>query len=407
MMKNYDFIVVGSGAGGGTIAKELSLRGKRVALLEAGGWIKPGKALKHYVIEQFGGVEAWWVKGVGGATEVALGNGVRALSNRFSLLGLNLEEEFREAETEMGITLTPSSFHGEGTKRILDAASKIGYNFTPMPKFIDFERCSNCGLCTIGCPYAAKWSASKEVSEAKKLGAKIITRANVTKIIIHNGKADGVIYRSDNTLHEVYASNVILCSGAISTPRLLQGIGLSEAGEGLFLDVFITVGGVLKGIKLNKELPMQVYLAMDKFILSPHYSMFLLPYLESKGFRVSKENVLGLMVKIADEPAGMVKTSSVEKHLTKKDMNLLLRGKKIAEEILLTAGADPESIIATFPRGFHPGGTAAMGKVTNKNFETEFNGLFVCDASLLPEAPGAPPILTIVALAKRLAKMLV
>ncbi|RLG42277.1 MAG: hypothetical protein DRN78_03390 [Thermoproteota archaeon] len=32
--------------------------------------------------------------------------------------------------------------------------------------------------------------------------------------------------------------------------------------------------------------------------------------------------------------------------------------------------------------------------------------LFVSDASALPEAPGAPPVLTIVALSKRLSKLL-
>jgi choline dehydrogenase-like flavoprotein len=40
------------------------------------------------------------------------------------------------------------------------------------------------------------------------------------------------------------------------------------------------------------------------------------------------------------------------------------------------------------------------------NLETDIKGLFVADASVFPSAPGAPPILTIIALAKRLAKYL-
>lgn len=40
-------------------------------------------------------------------------------------------------------------------------------------------------------------------------------------------------------------------------------------------------------------------------------------------------------------------------------------------------------------------------------WNTEIEGLFIADASVLPEAPGAPPMLTIMALAKRLGKKLV
>ena len=57
-------------------------------------------------------------------------------------------------------------------------------------------------------------------------------------------------------------------------------------------------------------------------------------------------------------------------------------------------------------RAGHPGGTAAIGKVVNIEQETEINRLFVSDASVLPKAPGAPPVLTIVALSKSFSKKL-
>ncbi|MHC4592251.1 MAG: GMC oxidoreductase, partial [Planctomycetota bacterium] len=68
--------------------------------------------------------------------------------------------------------------------------------------------------------------------------------------------------------------------------------------------------------------------------------------------------------------------------------------------------ADTNSFVVTRPQGAHPGGTAAIGKVVNADLQTEVDNLFVCDASVLPNAPGLPPIPTIVALAKRLAKAL-
>jgi len=40
------------------------------------------------------------------------------------------------------------------------------------------------------------------------------------------------------------------------------------------------------------------------------------------------------------------------------------------------------------------------------NLATEVDGLSVCDASVIPEAWGLPPTLTILALARRLARQL-
>ncbi|MDD2657995.1 MAG: GMC oxidoreductase, partial [Candidatus Pacebacteria bacterium] len=68
------------------------------------------------------------------------------------------------------------------------------------------------------------------------------------------------------------------------------------------------------------------------------------------------------------------------------------------------AGAAAETIVTTKVRGAHPGGTAAIGEVVDKNLQTKIKNLYVADASVLPKSPGLPPIVTIVALAKRLAK---
>ncbi|KUK74408.1 GMC oxidoreductase, partial [Methanobacterium sp. 42_16] len=76
-------------------------------------------------------------------------------------------------------------------------------------------------------------------------------------------------------------------------------------------------------------------------------------------------------------------------------------------EILTEIGVDPSSIVATPLRGAHPGGTAAMGKVVDRSLETRIKNLFIADASVIPQAPGRPPILTITSLSKRLAKNII
>ena len=114
------------------------------------------------------------------------------------------------------------------------------------------------------------------------------------------------------------------------------------------------------------------------------------------------------MAKTTDDPAGRVfPDGSVSKPVTEADRRRLQEGSAISREILVKAGAEPKSIVVSKVQGAHPGGTAAVGKVVDKELQTTVDGLFVCDASVLPVTPGLPPMLTIGALAKRLAKTLV
>jgi choline dehydrogenase-like flavoprotein len=64
----------------------------------------------------------------------------------------------------------------------------------------------------------------------------------------------------------------------------------------------------------------------------------------------------------------------------------------------------PELLAVT--RGITTGGSAKIGDVVDSNLATEIDGLFVCDCSVIPEAWGLPPTLTILALARRLARQL-
>jgi choline dehydrogenase-like flavoprotein len=113
------------------------------------------------------------------------------------------------------------------------------------------------------------------------------------------------------------------------------------------------------------------------------------------------------MTKIIDDPAGRVyKDGTFSKPITARDRERLQEGFSISREILVKAGAKSKSITASRVQGAHPGGTAAIGTVVDTDLQTKVDNLFVCDASVLPASPGMPPILTIAALATRLAKTL-
>ncbi len=125
------------------------------------------------------------------------------------------------------------------------------------------------------------------------------------------------------------------------------------------------------------------------------------------GFMLPDDRLLGLMVKTRDDMVGRIyPDGTVSKPVTPADRKRLDDGAAVAKEILVKAGAAEKSFVVTKVQGAHPGGGAAIGTVVDKDMQTKLDGLFVCDASALPETPGLPPILTIVALAKRLGKAL-
>ncbi|MTK63564.1 MAG: GMC family oxidoreductase, partial [Methanobacterium sp.] len=333
---------------------------------------------------------------MGGSTLVTLGNGVQDCAVDFKDWGIDLTSDLEETKKELTLSKLPDSHFGDGTKRIMESAETMGFEVEKMPKFIDPSSCKPCGKCALGCLQDAKWTSMAYIHEAEKYGAKIIENTPVTDIIVSEGKVRGV--KSFDKKFE--ADIVILAAGAIETPRLLQKIGIN-AGNNLFVDTFVTVGGILKNIKFNSELQMNAIIKFDNFIIGPHFTDDLVNDLHKH--KAKKKDVLGLMLMIKDESSGKVTQDKVIKFNTKDDLARLAEGSALAASILIEAGVDPKTIVSTHARGAHLGGTASIGDVVDKNLQTKIEGLYVADASVFPKSPGAPPVLTIIALAKRLA----
>lgn len=433
----YDVIVVGTGAGGSTAARELSINGFNVLMLEKGDYIESGsvtgeiKTLKLSLnLDKCRGVESYpseeypflkydgelmYIEGVGGTTTAALANACYACTScysnsptaQFKIHDLELFEELMESSRDLNVGPLPQELTGPVTRKIWDATEKLGYFVEPMPKFIEYPFCNSCGLCIAGCNRGAKWDGAVFVHDALKAGATLVTDFEVQKILHSAGKCSGVEGVDGQGNTKIYhAPRVVLAAGALHTPPILKNSGiLKGVGEGLFTDLFITVGGFLKDAGLNQELPMGIKSEFGAYFISPHFSSLLIPLMAEKGFNARNEDVVGLMVKIADAANGSLNDEgSISKPLTSLDLKLLTEGYDKSVEILTEIGVDPESIVSTAIRGAHPGGTAAMGKVVDCSLESSIQGLFIADASVIPQAPGRPPILTITSLAKRLAK---
>ncbi len=419
----YDFVIVGSGVGGATIARELSAKDRKVLVVEKGRYHRLGsewEALKYYskplasllpMEKSKGGVEMFRTLMVGGSSVVTLGNGVRPSEDALKGFGFSLDEELREAERDLNVSPYPEDMMGERTKRLKSAAEELGYEVKPMPKFIDFSKCRGCGMCVTGCRYGAKWSSQMFLADFLRHRGKMVVNTSVDRVIHSSGEVKGILVHGPRGAYEIEAENVILAAGGIGTPIILQRSGLSSAGGNLFADLFVNTYGLVDD-RMDEEAGMATVIdefhSSHGFMLSPimdtplHMFLYLPMFRKTRVLR--RNRLLGIITKISDDSSGRVDADgTINKDVTKNDRAKLERGVKISKDILLEAGVKSSSMFTTGVRGAHPGGTAGVGRVVNPELETEISRLFVSDASIIPEALGLPPVLTIVAFSKKLA----
>ena len=397
-------IIVGTGAGGGILAYELSKGNVPVTIIEKGPYIESGDAFNYYD-KYSDDVDLLTTTCIGGASIVSMSNMVRALDEELLDFGVDLSDAYEYVEELVGVHQLDDSHIGSGTQAFLDAGRELGLKTLKMPKAIREEDCIQCGKCAFGCPVNAKWSGKDFVDLAVENGAELICDAEVIEVLSDEGKACGVTYVKDNVENSVYADTVILSAGAIGTTLILRKSGIDDAGSEIFFDPFVSVGGYLKDINFNTEVQMAGLVIGENFVLSPHFSSFIRANIPDDS--VTDKDILSIMVKTPDECRGYVgDDGDVVKINTIQDIRFLAEGTATAGFILQKAGVDPNTIGSTVYRGAHPGGTAAIGKIVDSNLQTEIDGLYVSDASVLPISPGKPPILTILALSKRLADYL-
>ena len=407
--------IVGSGAGGAMVAQELARAGKDVVIIERGSdmsWFEGMEDLElgRSLYQENGkypktreGFSILKGLNVGGTTELAIGHGVRSLEEEFKNLGIDLEQAFRETEDELGVNPMPKEHIGPNAGLLTDAAESLGMAITTWNKFIDFDLCTHCGRCVITCPTGAKWSANRVIDKLKTMeNVLLLTETRVKSVNVSLGRASGVVCETSNGPLQINAQTVILCAGGLGTPVILQNSGV-KAGQSLFLDLFTIVYGRSSKFVMGLEPSMPTIFDEHKgrgYVLSPHVDVALMFQGLSGWF--GDRPPYGIMVKTKDSNEGKVdEKGRVFKYLTADDRNNFSEGEKLAGDILRQAGVESDFITVSKPIGGHPGGTAAIGEVINPNLECkDVKGLYVCDASVFPNSPGLPPILTIASLAK-------
>ena len=421
--KEFDAIVVGTGPGGGTVAKELTASGKKVLILEWGN-NEPIKGTAAQAISQMmvPGKSFLITNGMlgiargittGGSSIFYYGTAFEPPVDMFKSYGVDITLEIEEVRKELPIGRLADDLIGPMTKRMMESAGDLGYQWEKLPKFNFQDKCkADCWKCNWGCPEGAKWNARMFVEDAVNNGAVLINHARVTSVIKDNGKAVGVNYRKKGQRLSAMAPLVILSAGGIGSPMILRQSGISQAGYDFFYDPLIAVMGTVKDIKGGREIPMSTgihmedegYLMTDMTFPLTLHTIFTAQVLKfHKMF--SHANTLQIMIKIKDDLGGYLTDSGgVRKGLTKNDKEKFARGFKRAKSILENAGAT--NVSKSWYVAAHPGGTCKINDIVDTNLMTEFENLYVCDCSVVPEAWGLPPTFTLVSLAKRLAKHL-
>ncbi|QND64398.1 GMC family oxidoreductase [Mesorhizobium loti] len=277
-------VIIGSGAGGGTLGNELAQKGVDVVILEAGArheyedfindewgsfaqlaWTDKRTTSGDWrVAKDFPNLPAWIVKSVGGSTTHWAGASLRFQEHEFKTLstygkleGANLldwpitlaemEPYYAKAEAKLGVTGTNDwpRLPGNNNFKVLKAgADKLGYKecHTGNMAINSVERddrnsCQQTGFCFQGCKWGAKWSTLyTEIPKGEATGH-LEVRPNAMAIKINHdasGKVTGVVYADkDGKLQEQKARIVAVAGNSIESPRLLLNSASGKFPNGL------------------------------------------------------------------------------------------------------------------------------------------------------------------------------
>ncbi|MFL5251401.1 MAG: GMC family oxidoreductase [Rhodopila sp.] len=276
---NSVVVIVGSGAGGGTLANELAQKGIDVVCLEAGPRLTLGDIVNDndtmfgrlsWLDKRVGtgdltaNLPLWVCKTVGGTTVHWAGAALRFQEHEFrtrtvygDIQGANLLDWplslddlapfYDKAEDKMGVTGTHGipRLPGNNNYKVLAAGAKrVGYKeFHTGNMAINSQprdgrpACHQIGFCMEGCAIGAKWSTLyTEIPKAEATGH-FELRPNCMALRINhdaNGLVTGVVYADKDGNHQEQKARAVCVAGnSVESPRLLLNSASSKYPDGL------------------------------------------------------------------------------------------------------------------------------------------------------------------------------
>jgi choline dehydrogenase-like flavoprotein len=281
--EEVDFAIVGTGAGGGTLAARLAEAGFSVVAFDAGLFWRP---LEDFASDERAQGGLFWTDAriTGGADPIELGannsgRGVGGSTVHYTMIALRWRPEWFKARSLLGYGRDwPISFAelepyyeeveealavsgpvrypwGKRRRRyprrahpvnaaglvLARGAERLGIPWSPLPlATLSSPRglahpCVYRGFCAYGCSTNAKQSVLVTfIPRALKAGAEIRDLAMVGRIEIGaRGTATGLIYHRGGEWRRQRARHVVVAGYAVETPRLLLNSACPQFPDGL------------------------------------------------------------------------------------------------------------------------------------------------------------------------------
>lgn len=443
----WDAIVIGSGASGGRIAKNLTDKGAKVLLLEAG---------RHYSAKDFpksefdASLQLYWSggaelnhdaklgflrgKGVGGTTLVN-----QALLDRFDdfvwdewkdrsgvdFKDLEIEKMYDEVEASLSIQTIEKQNFGMNTQKFIQAFDKKSFRWSPLRRAqgdCGLEKGSDCMACLGGCPRNSKQSSLVvSVEPALKTGLTLLPNCEVQVLKPTDNQVEILAAVNQKSL-KLRARVAVLAAGSFGSTEILLRSDLPNMSDALgknischpqymvfslFDEEINAHKGAFQGVKSADASLRQMGIKFENVFAPPIATAMLFQGLgrQHQAMMLKYKHLASMEVAIRDEPTGKMfldrkGVRHVEKTLTTQDQSRRKKGLEFIQDMYSNIGAK-DLIVAEQGFGLHLMGGCRMGlaesnSVVSPEFHLHGNkNIYCADSSIFPSSSGINPSLTV------------
>ncbi len=256
--KSYDIVIVGSGAGGGTVASELAplcREGLRILVLEKGARLLDheftGRELDmaDALYEDGGGfltadgtMTLAFGRAYGGSTVVYTGTSLTAperVIRAWGVPGLDHADLVRRSHKfaeQNNVHLLAPELINDNNRLFVEGCARAGLAAEQFP--LNLRGCRGSSLCNLGCPNLAKQGTHRvQLPAAERAGVEVVTRADarrvedravVVQVSAKPSGGKGAASEWQPGEYRVFARVVVLSGGAVGSPALLLRSGFGQ-----------------------------------------------------------------------------------------------------------------------------------------------------------------------------------